>query len=294
MSSTLTQRNAEISLQALSAGAADYVPKPSATSELTGSVDFRHELINKVKGLAAATRMRPRGAGATSAKASGGRAPFTVARRPEGGLYGKAPISLRRVNRMLSPKVVAIGSSTGGPQALMELVKVMAGKIKQPIVITQHMPATFTKILAEHLGRIYGKNCSEGQDGEVLKGGHIYLAPGDFHMTVEMKGGQPTIALNKNPPENFCRPAVDPMFRSLAKTYGGSVLGVVLTGMGHDGLNGGQAIVDAGGAIVAQDEATSVVWGMPGAVATGGLCSAVLPLNDIGPTICRLANGGGL
>ncbi|MEQ9642721.1 MAG: chemotaxis response regulator protein-glutamate methylesterase [Alphaproteobacteria bacterium] len=294
MSSTLTQRNAEISMQALSAGAADYVAKPSATVEMTGTMDFRRELIGKVKALAAASRMRPRGSGSTTAKSAGGRAPVSVARRPEGGLYGKSPISLRRWNRMLSPKVIAIGSSTGGPQALMELVKVMAGKVKQPIVITQHMPPTFTKILAEHLRRIHGEGCAEAQDGEILKGGHIYLAPGDFHLTVQVRGGQPKIALEKGPPENFCRPAVDPMFRSLAKAYGGAVLGVVLTGMGHDGLSGGQAIVAAGGAIVAQDEASSVVWGMPGAVATGGLCSAVLPLREIGPTICRLANGGGL
>jgi two-component system chemotaxis response regulator CheB len=294
MASTLTQRNAEVSLQALNAGAADYVPKPSATTEMTGSVDFRRELVSKVKALAQARKLRPRGAGATTAKATAARAPVSVARRPEGGLYGQSPISLRRHNRMLAPKVIGIGSSTGGPQALMSVMQQLAGKVRQPIMVTQHMPATFTRILAEHLRRVYGPACAEGRDGDVLEPGHLYLAPGDYHMTVEMRGGKPTIALNQNPPENFCRPAVDPMFRSLAETFSGAALGVVLTGMGHDGLNGGQALVGAGGTILAQDEATSVVWGMPGAVATGGLCSAVLPLKDIGPAIVRVAGGGAL
>jgi two-component system chemotaxis response regulator CheB len=289
MSSTLTMRNAEVSLEALAKGAADYVPKPSATREMTASLDYRRELVGKVKALAAARRMRPRGGGGALRSAASAQ-PVKVARRPEGGLYGRAPITLRRGPRT-TPQVVGIGSSTGGPQALMGLLGQLAGKVRQPILITQHMPATFTRILAEHLRRIAGEHCGEGRDGEPLLPGRVYLAPGDFHMTVQLRGGDPVIALNQGAPENFCRPAVDPMFRSLAAAFGPGVLGVVLTGMGHDGLAGGNAIVAAGGTILAQDEATSVVWGMPGAVATGGLCSAVLPLAEIGPAVARVAAG---
>jgi two-component system chemotaxis response regulator CheB len=152
------------------------------------------------------------------------------------------------------------------------------------------MPATFTTILAEHVARASGQPAAEGVDGETVRGGRIYVAPGDFHMTVENKDrGEKVIRLSKAPPENFCRPSVDPMLRSLAAVYGGRVLTLILTGMGHDGLNGGRAIVAAGGTMVAQDEATSIVWGMPGAVANAGLCSAVLPLDEIAPFIGRLA-----
>jgi two-component system chemotaxis response regulator CheB len=150
------------------------------------------------------------------------------------------------------------------------------------------MPATFTTNLAEHLGQTSGMPAAEGRDGEVLVGGRIYVAPGDFHMKVVAEGAQKIIRLTKEPPENFCRPAVDPMLRSVAAVYGRHALAVVLTGMGTDGMRGAQTLVAAGGSVIAQDEATSVVWGMPGAVATAGLCSAVLPLRDISPFIRRL------
>lgn len=188
------------------------------------------------------------------------------------------------------PDVIAIGSSTGGPQALFNLLGTMrAGTVKQPILITQHMPATFTTILAEHISRVSGWDAKEGQDGEVIKPGRVYVAPGDFHMLVETKGADKILRLTKDAPENFCRPSVDPMLRSISAAYGKRVLVAILTGMGSDGAKGGAVVVQAGGTVIAQDEATSVVWGMPGAAAQAGICSAVMPLGDIAPWMIKLA-----
>ena len=284
MASTLTLRNAEISIRALEAGAADYVPKPSSAREITGTDDFKRELLEKVRGLAA----RRRGAAARPARPlppSAGAPP-----RAPVPLYPPGPLRLSSA-AIEPPDVIAIGSSTGGPQALFAVMaSLKAGTVRQPILITQHMPATFTTILADHVSRVSGKECAEGKDGEVVKGGRIYVAPGDFHMVVESRGTEKVIRLNKNPPENFCRPAVDPMLRSVAAAWGRRVLVVILTGMGSDGLKGGQAVVEKGGAVIAQDEASSVVWGMPGAVANAGICSAVLPLNEIGQFVLRQAS----
>jgi two-component system chemotaxis response regulator CheB len=185
--------------------------------------------------------------------------------------------------------VIAIGSSTGGPQALFQVLSHLGNGVTQPILITQHMPATFTTILAEHIQRQCGIPCAEGRDGEPLVGARVYVAPGDFHMTVVTKGAGPALALTKDPPENYCRPAVDPMLRSLVRVYGPRIVAVMLTGMGQDGFKGCQEVVEAGGSVIGQDEASSVVWGMPGTVAVGGLCSAVLPLAEIGPQIRKLA-----
>lgn len=305
MASTLTAKNADISLRALKAGAADYIPKPSSTRELTSADDFKRELTEKVKVLAqAARRADPRKAGAQP-----GTSPATSAIRP--GLVTPAtpvtaqpttsytlippvrpksepaPITLRTPPDF-RPDVLAIGSSTGGPQALFEVLSHLKD-LKQPILITQHMPATFTTILAEHITRQCGIACTEAKDGEPIVGGHAYVAPGDFHMLVVQKNGVNCLTLTKDPPENFCRPAVDPMLRSIVKAYGRRVLVTILTGMGHDGQRGSENVVQAGGSVIGQDEASSVVWGMPGAVATAGLCSAVLPLKEIGPYIRKLA-----
>jgi len=284
MASTLTRRNADISLQALTAGAADYIAKPGATA-LTSADVFKNELAAKIKALGEAKR-----------KAAGLAQPTTTVARPESAARGPVrrpagpqPIALRAA----SPEpfdVLAIGSSTGGPQALFQLLGNIRGAMTQPIFITQHMPATFTMILAEHISRSTGWVAAEGVDGEIVRANRVYVAPGDFHMLVEAApGGDKIIKLSKAPAENFCRPSVDPMLRSLAQAYGRRLLTVILTGMGHDGLHGGEAVREAGGTMVAQDEATSVVWGMPGAVATAGLCSAVLPIGEIGPHIAKLA-----
>jgi two-component system chemotaxis response regulator CheB len=150
-----------------------------------------------------------------------------------------------------------------------------------PILLTQHMPPTFTTILAEHIRRSTGWDCVEAIDGMPVVAGRVHLARGDHHLLVTGSPGGATLRLDQGPPENFCRPAVDPMLRSIIEVWGGRALSVILTGMGHDGQKGCAALVEAGGTVVAQDEASSVVWGMPGAVARAGLCSAVLPLGEI-------------
>ncbi len=289
MQSTLTSKGANVSLQALEMGAADYIPKPTATRDLAGGHDFKSELLGKVKALGMARRrdpnrkVRPAGGGSPYARPAASSAPKLSSLHPTGPL-------VLRTHTPEPPDVIAIGSSTGGPQALFNLLGTMrAGTVKQPILITQHMPATFTTILAEHISRVSGWEAREGQDGEVIKSGRVYIAPGDFHMVVETRGSDKVIRLNKDAPENFCRPAVDPMLRSISAAYGKRVLVAILTGMGADGAKGGHVIVSNGGTVVAQDEGTSVVWGMPGAAAQAGICSAVLPIGDIAPWMMKLA-----
>ena len=186
------------------------------------------------------------------------------------------------------PDIIAIGSSTGGPQALFQVLAHLSKGVSQPIVITQHMPATFTTILADHISRQCRLPTTEARDGEPLVGGRCYVAPGNYHMVVTGKGDAPKLKLTQDPPENFCRPSVDVMMRSVVAAFGRRVLSVILTGMGQDGLKGCRLASEAGGVVVAQDEASSVVWGMPGAVATAGICQGVLPIQDIGPWIQKL------
>ncbi|WP_305986912.1 chemotaxis response regulator protein-glutamate methylesterase [Roseibium sp. MMSF_3544] len=307
MASTLTRRNAEISLKALSLGAADYVPKPESNSEVTTSIDFRRELIEKVKALGArAVRMRGPArtmraetrAGQTaqpvrpvSARpATDTRASFRGAAKPApaaaGSKFQTRPYSSAR------PRILAIGSSTGGPQALQDVMKEVGTAMNDiPVVITQHMPPTFTSILAEHMGKAALRPAKEGEDGEILKAGNIYVAPGGKHMVLEKDAGAVRIRLDDGPPVNFCKPAVDPLFDSVAKAYGSASLAVILTGMGHDGADGVKTIAAGGGSVITQDEATSVVWGMPGAAAQTGMCCEILPLNQIGPKISRVLKG---
>jgi two-component system chemotaxis response regulator CheB len=189
--------------------------------------------------------------------------------------------------------VLLIGSSTGGPQALTAIVGSIAAVIDQaPVLVTQHMPATFTAVLAEHLARASGRAAGEAVDGEEVHAGRIYVAPGGHHMRLVRSDGKALIALDGGALINFCKPAVDPMFASATAVWGGSILALVLTGMGSDGMRGAAEIVAAGGCVIVQDEASSVVWGMPGSVARAGLASAVLPLDQIAPKITRLFSGG--
>jgi len=276
MASTLTLRNAEVSIRALQAGAADYVPKPTATRDLSGGNDFRRELIEKIRSLGGARR-----------KARAGRPSRRATPRTLLPKLPPKPIVLRAASTM-SVDVLAIGSSTGGPQALLSLLRGIGPNLRVPTFITQHMPATFTAVLADHIARTTGLACAEAKDGEIAMAGRTYLAPGNFHMVIERKGVHVVVRLDSGPPENYCRPSVDPMLRSLARAYGGRVLTAILTGMGSDGLVGGRAVAAAGGTVIAQDEATSVVWGMPGAVATDGICSAVLPLSQIAPFVTKM------
>ncbi|MGE5504948.1 MAG: protein-glutamate methylesterase/protein-glutamine glutaminase [Actinomycetota bacterium] len=291
MQSTLTLKGADVSLRAMEMGAADYIPKPTSTRDLAGGMDFKTELLGKVKALGQARRRDPR-----RIQRPGVSAPPPRPVAPAGAPPVRTPVPLHpgpitlRSQSPEPPDIIAIGSSTGGPQALFSVLGTMrAGTVRQPILITQHMPATFTTILAEHISRVSGWEAREAQDNEVIRSGRVYIAPGDFHMLVETKGADKVLKLAKTPPENFCRPAVDPMLRSIAAAYGKKVLACILTGMGSDGAKGGQVVVNAGGSVIAQDEATSVVWGMPGAAAASGICSAVLPLPEIAPWIMKLA-----
>ena len=300
MASTLTRRNAEISFKALSLGAADYIPKPESTREASAADIFHHDLIQKIRALGGKARrlgqLSPMHAPATP----------TVVPIPEQRPHTARPVAVpvpaatpggsgqlaRRAFSSQMPKVLLIGSSTGGPQALMSVVADLGPVIdRYPVLITQHMPPTFTTILAEHLGRSSRRPAQEAVDGEPVKPGRIYLAPGGRHMKVARQGGEIVIVLDNGPPVNFCKPAVDPLFSSAIEIWQGATLALILTGMGSDGMRGGKEIVAAGGSVIAQDEATSVVWGMPGAAANAGICSAILPLNQIAPKLVRLFAG---
>jgi two-component system chemotaxis response regulator CheB len=290
MASTLTRRNAEISFKALSLGAADYIPKPESTREASAAETFHHDLIQKIRHLGARARRRA----SPAASPPMAPAPERVREAPVQPVAAPAAqLQLaRRPFSMLAPRVLLIGSSTGGPQALMTLVADIGPVIDRfPVLITQHMPPTFTTILAEHLARASRRPAHEAVDGEIVKPGRIYLAPGGRHMRVVRHGAEAAIALDDGPPVNFCKPAVDPLFNSAIDVWQGSIMSVILTGMGSDGMRGGKDIVAAGGSVIAQDETTSVVWGMPGAAANAGICAAVLPLNQIGPKLVRLFSG---
>ncbi len=255
--STLSARGADISMRALALGAADCMLKPGGET-ITTAQDFQAALVRTIRMLAMG--LRPSTA-----------IPPPVLKQPPSGVG-------------VPPRILAIGSSTGGPKALTEVLKDLRD-LPVPIVITQHMPKTFTTLLAQNLQQTCGLPCAEGADGMVLKPGCAYLAPGGFHMTFAQAGADTIIKLNDGLPENYCKPAVDPMLRSLAHIHGGRVHVAILTGMGSDGLEGCRQIAALGGRIIAQDEATSVVWGMPGAAAAAGLCSAVLPLPQIAASL---------
>lgn len=286
MASTLTRRNAEVSLRALSLGAVDYIPKPEGNSGVTTSKDFRKELIRKIKAVGQ-SRMRAR------ARTEARRAPGRVAQPAKTMPVGPAAAIKLRAASSVTPRILVVGSSTGGPQALARLMQGIGPAIRGvPVLVTQHMPPTFTAILAEHLGRSAECESKEGELGELLRPGVIYVAPGGKHMRLKSGATTPTIEIYDGPEIHFCRPAVDPMFESVAKIYRSATLGVVLTGMGHDGAAGATLIADQGGTIIAQDEATSVVWGMPGATAHAGACAAVLPLDSIAPKVSTLLRGG--
>ena len=293
MASTLTRRNAEVSLKALSLGASDYIPKPATNREVTTSAAFRRDLIEKVRQLGARKKRIP--GDARTRVPAGIPAPFrskTSLADTRCSVPGYSSEFKLRPFGITQPRVLLIGSSTGGPQALTSFVAKIAPVIERvPVLITQHMPPTFTTILAEHLSRAANCPAQEAVDGEPIQPGRIYVAPGGRHMTVAKRNNQPAISLNDGPLVNFCRPAVDPLFSSAAQTWGGGILAVILTGMGSDGTNGAHDIVAAGGSIIAQDEASSVVWGMPGAAANAGVCSAVLPLDQIAPKVVRLFKG---
>jgi two-component system, chemotaxis family, protein-glutamate methylesterase/glutaminase len=292
MASALTRRGAEISLRALSLGAADYIPKPETSREGTNSADFRRELIEKIRHLGRRQRGPRRLLTADLAAEPSLRGRDAAEKRDISSQRAEAASFCLRPFSNVAPRVLLIGASTGGPQALTALIEKLPAAIdRAPVLITQHMPPTFTTVLAEHLSRIGGRGAHEAEHGETVLAGGIFVAPGGRHMRVVRGRDGIKIALGDDPPINYCRPAVDPLFSSAAAVWGAATLSVVLTGMGSDGTHGATDIVAAGGSVIAQDEATSVVWGMPRSVAQAGLCSAVLALDQIAPRILRLFSG---
>ncbi len=263
MFSTLTERGGAATLDALSLGASDYATKPSNTGSPAEAIEaIRTELIPKIKALCAGcpTKLTP--------------LPTPVPTRV------RAP-SNRRI------EIVAIGTSTGGPNALAEVLPRIPKDFAVPIVVVQHMPPIFTRLLAERLASRSAIPVQEGSAGIILHAGDAWIAPGNFHMTVKRSGTDWRLVLNQDSPENSCRPAVDVLFRSVAAAYGPCVLGVVMTGMGSDGVIGAQHIRDAGGEVIIQDEASAVVWGMPGLVYAAGYADAVYSLDRLAPEITR-------
>jgi two-component system, chemotaxis family, protein-glutamate methylesterase/glutaminase len=291
MASTLTRRSAEISLRALSLGAADYVPKPEAAPDAATSAAFHRELIEKIRTLGRRGRLLARQWRPDAAASRPVPAPAPRKRESAPPSAETAAFPLRPFAGAL-PRALLIGSSTGGPQALSTLIgEIGAASERAPILITQHMPPTFTTVLAEHLARISGRPVHEAEHGEMVVAGGVYVAPGGRHMRVARGRDGPAIALGDDPPINFCKPAVDPLLASAAEVWRSGSLALVLTGMGSDGTHGAAEIAAAGGSVIAQDEATSVVWGMPRSVAQAGLCSAVLPLGQIAAKLNRLFSG---
>jgi two-component system, chemotaxis family, protein-glutamate methylesterase/glutaminase len=282
MFSSLTERGASVSINALLAGANDYLAKPSDAGGLEATAErVRAELVPKIKALIAKKR---------------GPAPATPSPSPAGpraNLPAGRPLERPRLALETRIEVCAVGTSTGGPNALVTLLNGLTRDLPVPLLIVQHMPPLFTRYLAERLSATTPFSVAEARDGARLAPGEVWIAPGDYHLEiVRGAAAQPQLRLHQGAPENFCRPAVDVLFRSAAACHGAGVLAVVLTGMGQDGLRGCSAVHEAGGQIVVQDEASSVVWGMPGAVAGAGLAQATLPLPDVAPEILRrLATG---
>ncbi len=271
--STLTQRNAEISLKCLSLGAVDYLAKPESARAAGAAANFRRDLIEKLRALSE-PKVRP-------ARPYARPVPVLPPRAPAIGRPGAT-----------KPQCLLIGSSTGGPRAVERVLLDMKPALSSiPVLIVQHMPAMFTAVFAEHLQSLLSVPAREARDGEPVVPGTILVAPGGRHMGVSSSGSRATIRLNDGPPENFCRPAVDVLFREAAAVYGASALAVVLTGMGSDGTQGARFLTKAGATVIAQDEATSIVWGMPGSVVKAGLAQEVLPLESIGRSLKGLITG---
>jgi len=275
--SSHTRHGAQLTLDALWHGADDYVAKGRAENPTAASQLIRAQLLPKIKALCS----RPEPAeGVAERPFAPGRDAAKVRTARQAGI---APARAQ---------VVAIGASTGGPKALATLLEGLPSDFSVPIVIVQHMPRLFTRLLAERLATRTSLRCAEGIEGSPLRAGQIWIAPGDHHMVLERDRIEIKIRLTKAPPVHSCRPAVDPLFQSVADVYGPAGLGVILTGMGHDGYKGCEEIRDAGGTVLVQDELSSVIWGMPGIVARSGLADKVMPIGEIAGEIVRCASLG--
>jgi two-component system, chemotaxis family, protein-glutamate methylesterase/glutaminase len=276
MCSSLTQRGASVTLDALACGACDYVTKPSGqTDRENGFRELSRELLDKIRALTGSPQPASRALRAGT-KSLSLVLPAAPAVKPQ-------PIRS-------APAIVVIGVSTGGPAALETLLPALPEDFPLPVLVVQHMPEVFTSLLAERLNSHCRLRVCEAAEGLPASAGTIYVARGNWHLEVAA-GPQPTLHLTQAPPENHCRPAADVLFRSAAKVYGSSALAVVLTGMGCDGMNGCRTIRERGGSVLAQDQSTSTVWGMPGAVVGAGLAHKILPLPAIAPEIVRIVHG---
>lgn len=274
MASSLTFEGGETTVKALAMGAAGCVAKPQGKNATESIASVSRELVPLIKALKRRhIRTNDRSSTSSAAKPAIPPTPVITARP--------------RRAAMFPPQLVVIGTSTGGPRALQVVLKGLPTDFPLPILIVQHMPATFTPMLARHIQLDTGRPSIEGRHGEAIKPGHTYVAPGDYHMEISRDQTRTITLLHQGPQEHFCRPSVNPLFRSAAKAYGERVLAVMLTGMGEDGIEGTRDLFTAGANIIAQDEATSVVWGMPGAVVKAQLAHHVLPLDQIAPAIMR-------
>jgi len=289
MFSSLTERGAAATLDALALGATDYVTKPSHVSNREeAEAIVRVQLVPLVRSWGMISRTRRDGA--TSSQSD--TAPTRLSVAPAGSVPGtQLPLARPKPAReIVPPQAVVVGSSTGGPNALTELIPMLPANLQVPVFIVQHMPPVFTKLLAERLDQRSSLTVVEAQPGMVAKPGQVFVAPGGVHLVVRSRSGEIVVDSDDGPPENSVKPSVDVLFRSAVEVWGGALLGVVLTGMGQDGLLGAKRIVSAGGRVVVQDEATSVVWGMPGAIAKENVASEILPLHEIGLAITRYVN----
>ncbi|GGK82800.1 protein-glutamate methylesterase/protein-glutamine glutaminase [Mangrovihabitans endophyticus] len=306
MFSTLSAAGASATLEALAAGATDYVTKPSNVGSISQSIAaVREQLVPKIhalagkpqggpSGLATGPLRRPAGPAVAPARpgtlgAAPGRTGSPPVRPGPAKPPGRAPARRGPQGRI---DLIAIGSSTGGPDALTKVLQAMPAELPVPIVVTQHMPPVFTRMFAERLDRSTALTVVEAADGMELAPGRAYIAPGDKHLVLHRRGTAIMTQLSGAPPENSCRPAVDVMFRSVAQIYGASAFAAVLTGMGYDGRDGARVLREAGAEILAQDEASSVVWGMPGAVVTAGLADDVQPLEQIASALLSRVKTG--
>jgi two-component system chemotaxis response regulator CheB len=273
MFSTLTERGAAVTLEALTLGADDYVAKASNEGSLDRSMArLREELVPKIKQF-----FHLAGNGTVHTGPNRGLTDRHVWRAAPGLQSTKA-----------RPKVVVIGVSTGGPAALGAILPELPAGFPLPVLVVQHMPPLFTRLLAERLNAACPLSVEEATQGAPLEPGRILIAPGDFHLKVASHGAGVRVCLDQSPPLNSCRPAADALFASVGQLYGGAVIAVVLTGMGQDGLRGVEILRAQGASVLAQDEASSVVWGMPGAVVNAGFADRVLPLDQVVPEILRI------
>jgi two-component system chemotaxis response regulator CheB len=267
MVSAFTRRGEQVTIKALQAGAFDFVTKPSGASAESNLLALRSDLLGKIRAFAASRR----GPGTAPTMIS-----TTAAPSP--------PLKRTRI------RAVVIGASTGGPRALSDMLPAICQAIDLPILIVQHMPPGFTRSLAESLARQTGRQVVEAADGMPMEASTVYIAPGARHLLVRGTPALPRLALNEQPPENGCRPSADVLFRSAAAVLGGEVIAIILTGMGRDGTAGLGAVRRAGGFVIAQDESTSVVWGMPGSAVEARVVDEVHPLNAIPPAVAAIIN----